>query len=114
MNTAIHAIILLLVVGFIGLLALFIAAIVAWQRVTEIGKIDAGDQTVSWRIMARGILDGPPNLRRAVLRFRILCALQAGVLVFILAAAFGWLPAMAAALVLLSAVALTKPAVVAA
>jgi len=109
----IHMIILALVVAFLGLLALFIAAIVAWQRVAQTGDLDAADQSLSWRIMARGIADGPSALAKAVLRFRILCAAQAGVLILILTAAFGWSVAMIAALGLLTAVALTKPAKVA-
>lgn len=110
---SIHAIVLLLVLAFLALLALFIAAIVAWQRASEIGNLDAGDQALSWRIMARGVQGGTPQLRAAVLRFRILCALQAAVMILILAAAFGWLPALIAMLCLLSAIALSKAATVA-
>ena len=106
----IHLIVILMVVAFLAVLGLFIAAIVAWQKLSEMANLDAADQPTAWRIMARGITDGPAPIRAAVLRFRICCALQAGALIAILAFAFGWLWAMLAALCLLSAVSLTKPA----
>ena len=108
--TPIHLIVIGMVLAFLGLLALFIAAIVAWQRLTELARLDSGDQSLSWRIMARGIVGADASVARAVMRFRILCALQAGVFTLILGATFGWTIGALVALILLSAVAMTKPA----